>query len=109
LSPGSRQKDCFFFDPDRLILENPNLTFGFSWNAAQFARSLSASEVTARRYLDILSGAYMVRILPPWYQNIGKRQLKAPKIYIRDSGILHGLLQLGALADLQAHPEVGAS
>jgi len=82
---------------------------GQVWNAAQFARSLGASEVTARRYLDILSGAYMVRILPPWYQNIGKRQLKAPKIYIRDSGILHGLLQLGALADLQSHPDVGAS
>ena len=82
---------------------------GQVWNAAQFARSLGASEPTARRYLDILSGAYMVRILPPWYENIRKRQLKAPKTYIRDSGILHGLLQLGALADLQSHPAVGAS
>jgi uncharacterized protein len=82
---------------------------GQVWNAAQIARSLGASEATARRYLDILSGAYMVRILPPWYENAGKRQLKAPKIYIRDSGILHGLLQLGALADLQAHPGMGPS
>jgi predicted AAA+ superfamily ATPase len=82
---------------------------GQVWNAAQFARSLGASEVTARRYLDILSGAYMVRILPPWYENLGKRQVKAPKIYIRDSGILHSLLQLGSPADLQSHPKVGAS
>jgi hypothetical protein len=82
---------------------------GQVWNAAQFARSLGASEVTARRYLDILSGAYMARTLPPWYENIGKRQLKSPKVYLRDSGLLHGLLQLGALADLQGHPAVGAS
>ncbi len=82
---------------------------GQVWNAAQFARSLGTSEVTARRYLDILSGAYMVRILPPWFENISKRQVKAPKIYIRDSGILHGLLQLSALAALQSHPKVGAS
>jgi hypothetical protein len=82
---------------------------GQVWNAAQFARSLGASEVTASRFLDIPSGAYMVRILPPWFENISKRQVKAPKIYIRDSGILHGLLQLSALADLQSHPKVGAS
>ncbi len=82
---------------------------GQTWNAAQFARSLGTSEVTARRYLDILAGAYMVRILPPWFENLGKRQVKAPKIYIRDSGILHALLQLGTLADLQSHPKLGAS
>ena len=82
---------------------------GQTWNAAQFARSLGTSEVTARRYLDILAGAYMVRILPPWFENLGKRQVKAPKIYIRDSGILNALLQLGTLADLQSHPKLGAS
>jgi hypothetical protein len=82
---------------------------GQVWNASEFARSLGSSEVTARRYLDILSGAYMVRILPPWFENISKRQVKAPKIYIRDSGILHGLLQLGALAQVQSHPKLGAS
>lgn len=82
---------------------------GQVWNASEFARSLGGSEVTARRYLDILSGAYMVRILPPWFENISKRQVKAPKIYIRDSGILHGLLQLGALAQVQSHPKLGAS
>jgi len=82
---------------------------GQVWNAAQFARSLGTSEVTARRYLDILSGAYMVRILPPWFENIRKRQVKAPKIYIRDTGILHALLQLRSMEDLQSHPKLGAS
>jgi hypothetical protein len=82
---------------------------GEVWNAAQLARSLGTSENTARRYLDILSGAYMVRILPPWFENIRKRQVKAPKIYIRDSGILHALLQLRTLADVQSHPKLGAS
>ncbi|MBI4675632.1 MAG: ATP-binding protein [Chloroflexi bacterium] len=82
---------------------------GQLWNAAQFARSLGASEATARRYLDVLSGAYMIRILPPWFENIRKRQVKAPKLYIRDSGILHTLLQLRTLSDLQSHPKLGAS
>ncbi len=82
---------------------------GQVWNAAEFARSLGTSEVTARRYLDILSGAYMVRILPPWFENIPKRQVKAPKIYIRDSGLLHALLQLSTLSDLQSHPKLGAA
>jgi uncharacterized protein len=79
------------------------------WNAAEFARSLGASEVTARRYLDILAGAYMVRLLPPWFENISKRQVKSPKVYIRDSGLLHGLLQLGGLPELQSHPKLGGS
>jgi uncharacterized protein len=82
---------------------------GQVWNATQFARSLGTSEITARRYLDILTGAYMVRILPPWFENLRKRQVKAPKIYIRDSGILHTLLQLRTMADLQTHPKFGAS
>lgn len=82
---------------------------GQVWNSAEFARSLGTSEHTARRYLDILAGAYMVRILPPWFENLSKRQMKAPKIYIRDSGILHGLLQLASLAELQGHPKLGAS
>lgn len=80
-----------------------------TWNAAQFGRSLGTSEVTARRYLDILAGAYVVRILPSWFVNIRKRQIKAPKIYIRDSGILHALLQLQTLGDVQSHPTLGAS
>ena len=82
---------------------------GQVWNAAHFARSLGTSEKTARHYLDILSGAYMIRVLPPWYENIRKRQVKAPKIYIRDSGILHTLLQINTIADLQGHPKLGSS
>lgn len=82
---------------------------GQVWNSAEFARSLSSSEATARRYLDILSGAYMVRVLPPWFENISKRQVKSPKLYIRDSGILHSLLQLSTLPELQSHPKLGAS
>jgi predicted AAA+ superfamily ATPase len=82
---------------------------GQVWNAAEFARSLGTSEITARRYLDILAGAYMVRILPPWFENISKRQVKAPKIYIRDSGLLHALLQLPTMSDLQSHPKLGAA
>jgi hypothetical protein len=82
---------------------------GQVWNAAHFSRSLGTSEKTARRYLDILAGAYMVRVLPPWYENIRKRQVKAPKIYIRDSGILHALLQINTMTDLQGHPKIGSS
>jgi hypothetical protein len=82
---------------------------GQIWNAAQLARSLGASENTARRYLDILAGAFMVRVLPPWFENVGKRQVKAPKVYLRDSGLLHALLQIGTLRDVQAHPKLGAS
>jgi len=82
---------------------------GQVWNAAQLARSLGTSENTARRYLDILAGAYMVRVLPPWFENIRKRQVKAPKIYIRDSGLLHALLQLPTWQDLHGHPTLGAS
>ena len=82
---------------------------GHIWNAAQLARSLGTSENTARRYLDILSGVYMIRILPPWFENIRKRQVKAPKVYIRDSGILHALLQMRSLSDVQSHPKLGAS
>lgn len=82
---------------------------GQIWNAAELARSLGSAEATARRYLDILAGAYMVRVLPPWFENIAKRQVRSPKLYIRDSGLLHALLQLPSLAEIQAHPRLGAS
>jgi predicted AAA+ superfamily ATPase len=82
---------------------------GQTWNGAEFARSLGASEPTARRYLDILAGAYMVRVLPPWFENLGKRQVKAPKIYIRDTGLLHTLLGLNSHDGLLGHPKLGAS
>ena len=82
---------------------------GQVWNAAEFARSLGADEKTARRYLDILSGSFLVRVLPPWFENLKKRQVKAPKIYVRDSGLLHSLLGLVTADDLAGHPKLGAS
>lgn len=82
---------------------------GQVWNAADFARSLGAAEATARRYLDILCSAFMVRQLPPWFENLGKRQVKAPKIYVRDTGLLHSFLEIGDIAVLEGHPRLGAS
>ena len=82
---------------------------GQVWNAAEFARALGTNEGTARRYLDILSGAFMVRLLPPWFENLKKRQVKSPKVYLRDSGLLHSLLGLTTADSLAGHPKVGAS
>lgn len=82
---------------------------GQVWNAAEFARSLGRAEATARRYLDILSGAYLVRQLQPWHANVGKRQVKAPKIYVRDTGLLHALLALDTPKQVHSHPKYGAS
>lgn len=82
---------------------------GRVWNAAEFARSMGSSEPTARRYLDIISGAYIARQLVPWHENISKRQVKAPKVYIRDSGLLHSLLSIPTRRHLMGHPKVGAS
>ena len=82
---------------------------GQTWNAAEFARSLGSSEGTARRYLDTLAGAFMVRVLPPWFENLKKRQVKAPKVYVRDTGLLHTLLGTPAEDQLLGHPKVGAS
>ena len=78
-------------------------------NQAELARALGSSEPTARRYLDILSGTYVVRQLPPWFENLKKRQIKSPKVYIRDSGILHTLLGIASPEGLQSHPKLGAS
>jgi hypothetical protein len=82
---------------------------GQTWNAAEFARALGSSEGTARRYLDILAGAFMVRVLPPWFENLKKRQVKAPKVYVRDTGLLHTLLGIPGEDQLLGHPKVGAS
>jgi len=82
---------------------------GQVWNGAEFARALGASEPTARRYLDILAGSFMIRVLPPWFENMMKRQLKSPKIYVRDSGLFHSLLGLETRDQLLGHPKVGAS
>ena len=82
---------------------------GGVWNAAEFARSLGASENTARHYLDILSGAWAVRVLQPWFENLGKRQVRSPKIYVRDVGLLHALLGLESQHQLLGHPKAGGS
>lgn len=79
------------------------------WNAAEPARSLGVSEPAVRRYLDILTGLFMVRQLAPWHENLGKRQVKAPKVYVRDSGLLHQLLGISTMQQLLTHPKSGAS
>ena len=82
---------------------------GQVWNAAELARSLDVNPRQANRYRDFLAGAFMVRTVPPWYENMGKRIVKSPKVYLRDSGILHFLLGLEELAELRLHPRYGAS
>ncbi len=82
---------------------------GQTWNASEFSRSFGVSDTTVRRYLDTLCSAMVVQQLLPWHENISKRQVKAPKVYIADSGILHALLNLKKPADLEVHPKVGAS
>lgn len=82
---------------------------GQVWNAADPARSLGISEPTVRRYLDVLTQTFMLRQLQPWHQNLGKRQVKAPKLYFRDSGLLHALLGIADFDALMTHPRSGAS
>ncbi|MHB1307899.1 MAG: ATP-binding protein [Limisphaerales bacterium] len=82
---------------------------GQTWNAAELARSMDVSATAVNRYRDLLAGTFMVRVLPPWFENLGKRLVKSPKIYLRDSGILHHLLGLGELLELRTHPRYGAS
>lgn len=82
---------------------------GQLWNGAELAGALGISQPTVRRYLDALTDALMVRQLPPWFANIGKRQVRAPKVYLRDSGLLHRLLGIDDAVALDRHPKVGAS
>jgi predicted AAA+ superfamily ATPase len=82
---------------------------GQVWSSAEPARSLGVSEPTIRRYLDFLTSADLVRQLQPWFENLGKRQVKSPKVYVRDSGMLHTLFNLGTLDAVLAHPKAGAS
>ncbi|MEO8627770.1 MAG: ATP-binding protein [Betaproteobacteria bacterium] len=82
---------------------------GQVWNSAEPARALGVSEPTVRRYLDFLTDADLVRQVQPWVENLGKRQVKSPKVYVRDSGLLHALFNLGTLNSLLAHPKAGAS
>lgn len=82
---------------------------GQIWNASEVARSLGESHTTVKRHLDILTGALMVLQLQPWHENLGKRQVKSPKIFIRDTGILHALLGVPSFQFLEGHPKLGAS
>ena len=82
---------------------------GGIWNGAEIARSLGRGEKAVRGYLDLLSGAFVVRQLPPWFENISKRQVKSPKVYLRDTGLLHALLDVTDQRQLLGHPKAGAS
>jgi predicted AAA+ superfamily ATPase len=82
---------------------------GQTWNAAEMGRSMGLSDKTVRSYLDILTGMFMIRQLQPWFENLGKRQVKSPKIYFRDTGLLHSLLDIPDKHSLLGHPKVGAS
>ena len=82
---------------------------GQTLNASALGRSMSVSDKTVRRYLDLLSGTFMVRQLQPWFENVRKRQVKAPKVYLRDAGLLHSLLGISTEPALLSHPKVGAS
>ncbi len=82
---------------------------GQTWNASQIGRSMGLTHKTTRSYLDILTSTFMVRQLQPWYVNLGKRQVKSPKVYFRDSGLLHSLLEITDNHSLLGHPKVGAS
>jgi len=82
---------------------------GQIWNAAEPARALGVSESTTRRYLDLLTDAFMIRQLQPFHANLKKRQVKSPKIFVRDSGLLHQLLGIDSMKSLYSHPKVGAS
>ena len=82
---------------------------GQIWNGAEFGRAFGVSHTTVRRYLDLLTSVFMVRQLQPWHENIAKRQVRSPKVYIGDSGLLHALLGLTRREDVVSHPKVGAS
>jgi predicted AAA+ superfamily ATPase len=79
------------------------------WNGSAIGRSLGISDKTARRHLDLLHGAYMVRVIQPWFENLKKRQVKSPKIYLRDSGLLHLFLGIADRDQLLGHPKLGSS
>ena len=82
---------------------------GQIWNSSEFARSFGVADTTVRNYLDTLTSALVVIQLQPWHENIGKRQIKSPKTYLADSGILHTLLNISRMQDLEKHPKIGAS
>jgi hypothetical protein len=80
-----------------------------TWNSSEFARAFGVAHTTVQHYLDVLTETFMVRQLPPWHENLSKRQVRSPKVYLRDTGLLHSLLGVLSLRDLERHPKVGAS
>ncbi len=82
---------------------------GQTLNLSELGRSFGISDHTVRRYLEILSGTFMIRLLPPWHANVGKRLVKVPKLYIRDSGLFHALHTIATIEQLESHPKLGAS
>ena len=82
---------------------------GRVWNATELGRSMDAGPATINAYRDLLAGTFMIRVLPPWFENLGKRLVKSPKVYLRDSGILHFLLGIEEAEELPMHPRYGAS
>jgi predicted AAA+ superfamily ATPase len=82
---------------------------GQLWNASEIGRSMGLSDTTVRGYLDKMADAFVMRQLQPWHENLGKRQVKAPKIYVRDTGLLHALLDVRTGRQLDLHAKVGAS
>lgn len=82
---------------------------GQTMNWSELGRSLGVTDHTVRSYLELLEGTFMVRLLQPWHENVSKRQVKSPKAYVRDSGLLHTLLDIGEQRQLESHPKVGAS
>ncbi len=82
---------------------------GQAWNAAELARSMDVSVTAVNHYRDLLAGTFMIRVLPPWFENLGKRLVKSPKVYLRDTGILHFLLGMEEAEELPLHPRYGAS
>ncbi|MBM4371793.1 MAG: ATP-binding protein [Deltaproteobacteria bacterium] len=82
---------------------------GQVWNGAEFGRAFGVSGHTIRRYLDALVGTYVVRLMPPWHENLAKRQVRSPKVYLSDPGVLHALLGITQRDELLGHPKIGAS
>jgi predicted AAA+ superfamily ATPase len=82
---------------------------GQTWNASEFGRAFGVADTTVRNYLDLLSSSLVVRQLLPWHENISKRQIRSPKVYISDSGLLHTLLGIRTYQELEKHPKIGAS
>ncbi len=82
---------------------------GQTWNSSELARAFGVTDKTVRRWIDVLTDTFMVRLLRPWSENVGKRVVKSPKVYVRDSGLLHALLRIPDAAALERHPKLGAS